>query len=146
MTIHKGADLISLGLTIPFLILAAWLLKLWFGGTKSGYAAERNQRSSHQWITIGVFLGFAGGWFDNTFWGVAWSNHFLDSPYTEWWFGMGVYANIPFRQTLGIMAAYCHIRAYFVAAGVAIQHLNRVTLASFACGALYAVALVWVKT
>lgn len=67
--------------------------------------------TASEWLIAGVFISFLGMVADNAYWGIAWTFSFLESDYKGWWFQNGVFANVPFRQLPGILAAYCHIRA-----------------------------------
>ena len=76
------------------------------------------QRDASQWFILGVAIGFAGSVFDNLYWGIAWLSNYLAWESWPQWFACGVYSNVVFRQTAGLVAAYCHIRS-------AIEYSNR---------------------
>ena len=109
MTNAELAELVSLSLTSPTLISAAVVIALWW---KAAWRAVWTlQRSAHQWLILGVMCSFVGGFFDNTWWGIAWGKEFLKNPSAEWWFANGAFANVPFRQIAGILAGFCHVRS-----------------------------------
>lgn len=109
MTILEMAEGVSLTLTSPTILLAILLLYLWFG--KAREALFTRNRSSTQWLLLGVFIGFAGGLGDNFFWGIAWTLSYLHHPWKGPVFESGALFNIFFRQGAGTVAAYCHLRA-----------------------------------
>ena len=80
-------EFISLVLTVPTILLSLWVVAL-FGP-----------------------IGFIGNFFDNIYWGIAWTVEFLNRDEPNDWFKYGVASNIPFRQLAGITAATCHIAA-----------------------------------
>lgn len=110
----KIAEIISLALSIPtlmfaFVVVLRWGPKAWDHVTKSD-----GKISEVGWLIIGVTISFLGGFFDNLYWGVAWTCRFLDHPWTEWLQTRGVLSNIPFRQLAGAIAGFCHIRAAMI--------------------------------
>jgi hypothetical protein len=110
MTVEKAAELLSLGMTPATIILSLWVVKLWAPKAWS-LLSTKQHRDSVGWFIVGVTLGFIGAAFDNLYWGFAWSASFLGLPSEEWWFSNGVFSNIPFRQGLGMAAAFCHVKS-----------------------------------
>lgn len=108
-TSHHAAELASLVLTAPTLILAFAVLWIWGPAAKA--AVRQGMTSSQDWFLIGVCLGFVGSFIDNLFWAFPWTASFLGLDSQGTLFEMGVYFNIPFRQGLGILAAFCHLKA-----------------------------------
>lgn len=111
MTPHEFAELTSLVLSVPTVVLSAAVVWLW------GPTAWRALRNTTEvmtgtcWFILGVAAGFLGSLVDNIYWGMAWTASFVHHPWKDWFFEQGVWSNIPFRQTAGIIAAYCHLRA-----------------------------------
>ena len=106
---NNVAEAISMGLTPATIILAlAVIYHWWRTAISTVYAIEKD---SVAWLILGVVISFIGQCGDNIYWGIAWTLHAIDSPEAEMWFNNGVYNNIPFRQTLGIIAAFCHLKA-----------------------------------
>lgn len=126
---HDLAELTSLALTAPTVILAIAVVWMW---APSSIAAVRNGLATgHDWFLVGVVLGFMGSSIDNLYWSLPWSASLIGHPLSETLFESGVYFNIPFRQGLGIAAAYCHLRA----AEMKLNHrdfiLNRLLILSY---------------
>ena len=101
--------LISLGLTIPAVIICMGVIKLWHHQYVN-YCTTKN-RTPSLFLIAGVYISFCGSLVDNTWWGVAWTLDYLSHPYTDWWFENGVYSNVFFRQTALIYAGILHIHA-----------------------------------
>lgn len=103
----------SNGLSILMLVSILCVLWLWKDNAlfvlKSLF--KSNQLNATGYFIIGVFLGFLGAFFDNLYWTVVWFSKALHYPHFNDLLYSGVYNNIVFRQTLGILSAYCHIRS-----------------------------------
>ncbi len=142
------AEQASLLLTVPTIVFCVWVVWELYRLAWQAIAAEN--RNAIQWFIIGVTISFLGDAFDNLYWGVAWAAHYLDVPISEALFANGVFSNIPFRQTAGILAGYCHIRGIFCHGnGLALRDeekkLNRVLKWSFIVGAGCVTVLWFVK-
>lgn len=116
MTCHDIAELVSLAMTSPTVILSAAVVYVWW--PQALQSLKRKGKEPSDWFIMGVAIGFVGAMCDNVYWSMPWAAEFLDSPWEQVLFDSGVYFNIPFRQTCGILSAYCHIRS-------AIEHGNR---------------------
>ena len=129
---NNVAELISLGLTVPTVILSAYVVVLFF--PIAVYAmAERNKKQA-EWLILGITIGFMGSIVDNVYWAVAWSASYLDLDCKDFLFTHGVYSNIPFRQLAGVMAAILHCMADTSSAAVVklkrFKNLKAVLIAS----------------
>lgn len=109
VTIQKIAELISNGLAIPTILLSLLVVLFWFKSAKTSIKAEI--KTSEQWFILGVFIGFLGESIDNIYWTLAWTAQYLEWTIAPVLMEKGVFSNIPFRQGLGIVAAYCHVRS-----------------------------------
>ena len=89
------------------------MIFLWGHAAKS--AAGRYVRTELDWFTLGVVVGFIGGWVDNLYWGLAWLANYLALESEAFLFGHGSYSNVIFRQGFGIVAALCHVQAGLIA-------------------------------
>lgn len=107
------AELISNGLSVPVIILCFSVAALWFKPAVHALKPNGKPTTAQQWFIIGVFFSFFGEIVDNLYWTVAWSVVYLDMPNWLSVVESGVFANIPFRQLLGIFAAYCHINSAY---------------------------------
>ena len=103
------AALVSLGMTVPTVILAVAVIVKWAPSALRAWKSK--ERTADQWFVIGVTVGFIGALADNVYWALPWTANYLDHPAQVPLFAAGVYFNIIFRQGLGIVAAYCHLRA-----------------------------------
>lgn len=140
--IQDVAELVSLSWTPPTMIMSALVIWLW--GKEAWVAFRKKQKTPHDWLILGVTIGFIGQFVDNGYWGAAWQESFLEHAAKEWLFEFGVFSNVPARQFCGFVAAYCHARgAYQVRQE---EHkANKWAAWSFAAGAAYVAFLVYVK-
>jgi hypothetical protein len=103
------------------------------------------------WMTLGICIGFMGNFVDNLYWGFPWTFNYLESPISQVLNRNGVFPNLVFRQGFGILAAYCHIRAFVapqrgaVNANRLMRHVHYVTILSILIGQAYVVTLYLVK-
>ena len=139
------AEFVSTLLTVPTIILAAGVIWYWRRDAARSIFKKR-KRDSEDWLIAGIFIGFLGAFFDNLYWGAAWSSEVVKSDWKPVLFACGVIANIPFRQLAGILAAYCHLRAFMdMRQGNGVSHLNKILLLSLVCGVAYTVLLLVYK-
>lgn len=138
---REYAELISLALTAPTLILS--LAVVWVWAPASIRAIRSGLATGHDWLILGVCTGFIGGFSDNLYWMLAWASSFMELPSRQFLFEHGVYANIPFRQCMGAFAAYCHLKAgQMQFEDMHERFLNRVMLVSWISAALVVAYLV----
>jgi hypothetical protein len=136
LDIHHIAEMLSLIMTIPTVLLAAAVVYLWLPAARA--ALEADSRDAHQWFILGVVGGFIGSAVDNLYWFMPWTASFMGetaifSNLTE----SGVYFNVFFRQGLGIFAAYCHIKAAEMSSLKNVMIINRLLVASYFVGISY---------
>lgn len=139
------AEIVSLVLTWPTLILGCGVLWHWGGEAWRAWRVPGKDRSGVQWLIVGVLAGFLGEVLDNTYWGIAWSMQFIESQHAGWWFTMGVWPNIPFRQCASIYAGYCHMRSFYSAQQQTDRKLTCIVLASALLGLVYIGLLTYFK-
>ena len=136
MNIHQLAEMISLIMTIPTVLLAAAVVYLWLPAARA--ALKEDSRDAHQWFILGVVGGFLGSAIDNSYWFMPWTASFMGETAV---FGQltdfGVYFNVFFRQGLGIFAAYCHIKAAEMSSLKNVMLINRLLVASYFVGISY---------
>lgn len=136
MSIHRIAEMISLIMTIPTVLLAVSVVYLWLPAARRALKAD--SRDAHQWFILGVVGGFAGSAVDNAYWFLPWSASFIgEAELFQTLTGAGVYFNVVFRQGLGIFAAYCHIRAAEMSTVPKVKFINRLIVASYLIGIGY---------
>ena len=105
-------EFISLVLTVPTILLSLWVVAL-FGPKAWRFISTKpiKNLSESELLVIGITIGFIGNFFDNIYWGIAWTVEFLNHDEPNDWFKYGAASNVPFRQLAGIIAATCHIAA-----------------------------------
>lgn len=109
------AELVSLALTFPTIILAIGVITHWGPQAWHAFKIHRDDRTATQWLILGITVGFIGALLDNLYWSIPWSASYVGSEHTGWLVSYGVFFNIPFRQVAGVYAAYCHLFAFFKA-------------------------------
>lgn len=97
--------LLNLALT-PVVILAAVCVCVVYGA-KATYLPKKPT----DYLVLGIFLGFAGKLFDNTFWGFLWILFEIDRGAFESASSVAPAVNIVFRQLPLILSAVCHLYA-----------------------------------
>ena len=113
MTPQDYAELISLGLTAPTIVISVLVIYLW-GPSAFKILCGGIPRNATDWFILGVTIGFVGSVGDNFYWGVAWTCSYLQLDITDSLIQQGVYWNIFLRQLCGTIAAYCHVRSYSI--------------------------------
>jgi len=141
MKIHEFAEMVSLALTPATIILSIVVVRLWGAKAWESLKAGKAQ-DSVGWFILGVTLGFIGACCDNLYWGIAWGASFLNHSTEAAWFDAGVYSNIPFRQSLGIAAAFCHIKSAEKMLG---GKFRAILLFTVWAGLAFVAVLLWLK-
>lgn len=143
------AELVSIGLTIPAIVLAGYVVVLWGPDAWRIVKTHRLRLSeageATDWFILGVAAGFLGQALDNLFWQVAWNVAYLELDSQPVVFQVGVVFNIFFRQALGIIAAYCHIRSFAHHKKRSIRALSLVSIASVVLGCTNMIVIYLVK-
>lgn len=140
LTPRSIAELVSLAWTPPTVILAFAVVVMWLIPTVR--AVRAGLATGHDWLILGVTLGFIGDAADNIYWAIPWTGEFLDRSWSIPWFHQGVYPNIVFRQGVGMVAAYCHLRGAEVSLGGESAWLNRLLLFAYCASLATTAALV----
>lgn len=110
--ILENSEFVSLVLTIPAVLFAFLVLFLWGKEAWKSFRTPKKEKTSIQWLILGIFLGFAGYILDSIYWFHVWTMIHLDMPLWKIPQMLGAVSNIFFRQTLGMVSAYCHIQSY----------------------------------
>jgi hypothetical protein len=143
--LQPQAELLSLGLTIPTIMLGILVVYLW----RSDSIEAFNNRSKHysDWLILGVAISFIGTVLDNAYWYIPWTASYFGSPYTIPLVNFGVFVNIFCRQTLDILAGICHIKAWVECQKTEEKEtlLKRMLIGSFALGAVSMIGLYFFK-
>lgn len=127
-TFLEVAEIISLGLTAPTIFLAFAVIFRWLASATESIKTPASKRTSHQWFIIGVFISFVGQAADNLWWGSAWTAELLDWPFRDVLFNYGVISNIPCRQVTGIIAAFCHLKAFSEYTGKSVDFTRKIAV------------------
>ena len=139
MTISDIINSTQLALTVV-LILFSWNLLSAWRRTVQGIilsAFGNENLLPGQLLVLGVFVSFAGGLFDNIFWGVHWALAFFEHPAQPGWFSWGPTANVFFRQIPGIVAVMLHLLSAAIDAKT-VGNLRKHSLVYFVCGGIIA--------
>lgn len=106
---HSTAELVSLALTVPTILLAIGVVYLW--GPAARRAWSNRPLTADGWFIVGVVVAFVGSIFDNLYWSIPWTASYIGHQGAPDLMSCGVYFNIFSRQLAGIVAACCHLRA-----------------------------------
>lgn len=149
METQKIAELVSLWLTWPSVVLSAMVVFLWAGSCWR-IIWKRDKTSSELFI-LGVAVGFTGEVLDSLYWAIPWTYSFLGDPKSSYLVSIGVYFNVIFRQAFTLAAASLHVRSYCKRAredgepGNVLGIYRLTALGSFALGFVYVLILQKVK-
>ena len=138
MEIQKVSEAISLGLTVPTIILSLAVVRAW--GPRVWYAMRHGQMTEAQWLILGVSISFVGAFMDNLYWAIPWTLHFISNEHADSFFMLGVHFNIFFRQSTGILAALCHLKSFY-AGRRGYRSLSFLLLAAHIAGVAYIVIM-----
>lgn len=114
--------LISILLTIPTIYLAAAVVVHFRSSLKA------IPQDATGWLVAGVVISFVGQVLDNSYWQITWVLDWLGRPESEVFIQNGPGFNIFFRQSTGIAAALCHLRAAQVWGSASKDWVHRVYL------------------
>lgn len=131
-------EVLSLGMTFPTIILALAVVYVWAPSVK-------RPKEANEWFILGVVSGFLGAIVDNFYWFLPWTASFLDLELKEFLFVNGVYVNIFFRQGLGILAAYSHLKAAELHSEKSFKYVNLLLIFSSLLGVLYSSFILCLK-
>lgn len=141
---------VQLGLTLTFILLCGALLKTWWPSVREAFESIGYWRlhrawggwTAEQWLGVGIALGFSGNVVDNLYWGVTWLAAQYQWASEDFLFEHGPLANIFARQSVGIVAVYCHIyAAKLMHDSVGFDEVNTGTKTYFALGLALCIAL-----
>jgi hypothetical protein len=139
-SLQEIAELTSLGMTLPTVILGIAVVYMWFPSAREAW--KKSPKAAHDWFIMGVVAGFIGAVLDNLYWFMPWTASFLDHPLFGALTNAGVFFNIFFRQGLGIIAAWCHLKAAEASDKSGLKFLNRLLCVSNVLGITYIIYLI----
>jgi hypothetical protein len=130
--------ILSGGLTVVTILIAIFVMVKWQSATKDALF-KKTELESVQWLIVGVWFAFLGQTVDNIYWLIAWTSHHFSNhgALTVWLFENGISFNIPFRQALGIFAAYCHLKAAQSIVSAGEFKLNKILILCCGAGAIF---------
>jgi hypothetical protein len=140
MNLQDIAELISLGLTFPTVVLAFTVIYMWLPSARKAW--QNTNKTGQDWFVMGVAIGFVGAALDNIYWFMPWTAAFIGDPSFQTLTNAGVFFNIFFRQGMGIAAAYCHIKAAELSSARSLKVVNTLLISSYLSGFGYAVVLI----
>lgn len=144
VTTLQLAELISLGMSVPTIVLALVVVYLW--GPTAVRSLRAPVKTGQDWFIVGVALGFIGSALDNSYWTIPWTLTYLGHPESMDYVYHGVYFNIFFRQGLGMAAAFCHIKAARMSGVVNSWRLNILLASANFAGLAYSLVLLYAGT
>ena len=113
MTATDIAEWVSIPLTVWLIYRCALVVRTFWSRTERTLALlwQGETPSQKSMLILGIVLSFVAAILDNSYWNAAWSAAAIDHPARDWLFANGVWSNLPFRISLGIAAAECHLYA-----------------------------------
>jgi hypothetical protein len=132
---------LSLVLSPAKIILCLLVLTHWLPvGWKSFKAGSLKP---HDWLIVGVVVGFGGEIFDDIYWLFAWHFDYTSHPLRDWFFTHGSVSNVFSRQIAGILSAICHIiSAYLLIKSQPSRSLMATMSVCIVAGLIYAGVLI----
>lgn len=135
MTIQQVVELISLAMTWPTILLGAAVVAIY------SKALFKRPETATDWLLLGICAGFIGQCLDNFYWNWPWTFSFLSHPWKGVFMDAGVWFNIFFRQSMGIIAAACHLKAANLSESTRNAALWRIVGFGFLAGVVYGLAI-----
>ena len=126
-TITSSANLLSLGMVFPTVMLGSIVLYMWYPSAVK--ALRSYDRIAEDWFILGVFSGFIGAIIYSLYWAIYWLSTYMDLGISEFLGENGVIVNVCARQGMGIVAAYCFIKASEASYARGSQSVNRLLIA-----------------
>lgn len=132
------SEVLYLVMSVPLVVMSLTIVQLFCA--KALEAMRTVRKTAHDWLILGVFFSFIAKALDNLYWSLAWGADAFHLPCADQLMAWGVVANIPFRQSFGLIAIYCHIHALQLAtdgtAGVRVDRLVHCRLTLSVVGAM----------
>ena len=91
-TITSSANLLSLGMVFPTVMLGSIVLYMWFPSTIK--ALRKYNRIAEDWFILGVFAGFIGAVAYSLYWALYWLSSYMDLGIAEALSENGIIVNI----------------------------------------------------
>jgi len=126
-TITSSANLLSLGMVFPAVMMGIIVLYMWYPSAIESF--RKYNRDADDWFILGVFAGFIGAIIYSVYWFVYWIATYMDLSIAAALSQNGIIVNICARQVLGILAAYCFIKASELSYHRGSKSVNRLLIA-----------------
>lgn len=131
----------SLALSPAKIILCFLVLIHW--GPTAWKSFRAGNLQAHDWLIIGVVIGFSGEVSDDLYWMAAWHFDYTGHALRDWFFQHGAVSNVFSRQIAGIASAMCHIiSSYSLAKSNPSRSLIATMSVCIVAGLIYAVVLI----
>lgn len=137
--------LLSLGLTVPFILGSGLVIYIWYRLALSVIKKPKKELTDREWMMMGVFLSFLAAFMDNCYWQIAWSSKYLGLSITDSLMHFGIVPNLPFRQILGLMAVYCHVKSAILYSKTTHKAFTTFWMCAFGLGVVYVTVLFLLK-
>jgi cell division protein FtsX len=123
-------------------ILAAWQTVKHYGPHARAFFASAKNRTMTGWLMTGIALGFLGAFIDSAYWQVFWVLEYFQLSAADPMQSYGIWSVAIFRNGFLLVSAYCHYRAYLIAAPETDgPQANRFVLKTLGVGAVVALAM-----
>jgi hypothetical protein len=66
-------------------------------------------KSAHEWLVLGIVLGFMGKVLDVGYWTWFWAGHLMSRPWVKDYVDIGPLSVLVLRQVPSMLAAFCHV-------------------------------------
>jgi putative flippase GtrA len=136
-------ELLSLALTFPTIVTAVAVVCVW--GPAAIKAVQSKEISANEYFIIGVITSFVAASIDNFYWSFFWAFEYFDRGTPPELLQFGGAFNLIFRQGLGILAAYFHLRAADLASDRKNKYANKILMFSNIGACLLVITLPVVK-
>lgn len=103
--------LMSLLISVPTIFFSIAVVIIW---RKEAVKFLKNKDDATSWLILGIWISFLGFTLDNLYWDLAWTYGYIYPEKTNLFFIYGSFPNIFFRQLMGLLGGYCHIKAYII--------------------------------
>jgi hypothetical protein len=125
-SITSSANLLSLGMVFPTVILGSIVLITWYPSAIKSF--RKIDKSADDWFILGVFAGFIGAIVYSLYWFIFWLSNYMNLSIVDALGENGVIVNICSRQIMGMLAAYCFIKASELSYDRGSRSVNRLVI------------------
>lgn len=144
MSLDNIVTLITLQQTFPLVIMGFIVFKQWY---PSAWKAIKYKKSLNHYecLIIGVCFSMINKFTDPVYWAIPWSLNYLESPEAQFWFEIGSYSNLIFRQVCGVSAVFFHLLSTYKIQKINNSRLKIILIGSNLLGLVYIMLLYLIK-